>query len=113
RSIEIQAPAQIAIRREAITIADKIALRMKTMNRGADHQERPVELAAVERDEAITLVQIVPELLENLLLGAGHQRAVAVLPRDQFRLAGNFVHRARLAGLGVHDADGDDASGER
>ena len=113
RAVEVQHFAQVAVRMEAIAIADQVALRRHAVDRGADHQERPVELPAVEGDEAVVAVEELPELLQDLLLGAGDHRAVAVLARDDFRLPGHLVHRAGAAGLGVDDADGDDLAGER
>src|SRR5207245_5776843 len=68
RAKKIQRLAQIAVRVELISIADQIALRNDTIDRGSDHQERTVKLPAVEGDEARVVVEPLPELLQNLLL---------------------------------------------
>src|SRR5690349_7301095 len=57
RAEEVQCFAQIAVRMEAVAIADQIAFRNHVVNRGTNHQKRTIELAPVERDEAGVVVE--------------------------------------------------------
>src|SRR5437660_1675745 len=95
RAEEVEHLAQIAVRMKSVAIADEIALRHHAVNRGADHQKRAVELAAVERYESRVVVEERPELLEDLLFRSGDVRSLSRFFAAQLRLAVNFVHRAR------------------
>jgi hypothetical protein len=110
---KIQRLAQVAVRVVAIAVADQVALRDDPVDRRADHQERAVELPAVEGDEAGVGVEELPELLQDLLLGAGDVRPQAGLLDPDVGLPRHFVERAGAAVLDVDDADGDDAPAER
>ena len=110
---EVEHFAQIAVRMEAVSVADEIAFRHDAVDRGTDHQERPVELPAVERDEAGVALEELPELLQDLLLAAGDVGALARLLDRELRLPRHFIHRARSAVFDVDDADGDDAAAKR
>src|SRR5204863_4507171 len=65
RAEEVERLAQVAVRVEAVAVADQVALRYHAVHGGADHQERSVELPAVEGDEARVVLEELPELFED------------------------------------------------
>src|SRR5262249_10347034 len=113
RAEEVERLAQVAVRMESVAIADQIAPRDHAIDRGADHQERPVELPAIEGDEARVVLEEVPELLQDLLLAAGDVRARSGLVDAQVGLSWNLVQRAGAPVLDVDHADGHDAPAKR
>ncbi len=110
---EIQRLAKIAVRMKAIAISDEVALRDDAVDRGADHQKRSVELAAVEGDEARVAFEETPEFLEDLLLGPGDVRARTGALGFDLRLPRHFIHRAGTPVFDVDHADRDDAPPKR
>src|SRR5689334_15517129 len=96
-----------------ISIADEIALRSHAVDGRTNHQERPVELTSVERDESRIDIEPIPEFLEDLLLGSGDVRARTGLLDADIGLAGHLVERARAAVIDVDHADRNDASAKR
>src|SRR5205814_10438353 len=79
RAEKIERLAQVAVGMKTVAVADQVAPRGHAVHRGANHQERTVELPAVEGDEARVVLEEVPELLQDLLLVARDVRARARL----------------------------------
>ena len=96
-----------------VAIADQIALRRHAIDRRTNHQERPIELPAVERDEARVGVEPLPEFLQDLLFGPGDVSSQSSALDADVRLSRHFVQRARTAVVNANDADCDDLSAER
>ena len=69
---------QIRVRPDGVAIADQVSRDRNPEGGAAEHQEGPVETAAVERDEAVEAAHGFPELREKNSFGVADEREAAV-----------------------------------